>query len=142
MPSVGMGNLHLASAREMRRETEADKQKRSAAYSRAVEFFDKALQLDPEECIALAGHRHRAWWRTRKDYKNALQIFIKVRDTIKDPHVLYQPCPHLCRASVVFSKAIESYEVALSKDGRGQRPGHPVVPWADLAEQRGERTAT
>lgn len=118
---VGMGNLHLASAREMRRETEADKQKRSAAYSRAVEFFDKALQLDPKNAYASQGIAI-ALVEDKKDYKNALQIFIKVRETIQDPHV-YVNLGHIYGELRQFTKAIESYEVALSKEGKANDAG-------------------
>jgi RNA polymerase-associated protein CTR9 len=113
---VGMGNLHLMSAREMRRETEQDKQKRSAAYNRAVEFFDKALQLDPKNAYAAQGIAI-ALVEDKKDYKNALQIFIKVRETIQDAHV-YVNLGHIYAELRQFTKAVESYEIALSKEGK------------------------
>ncbi|KAK3368180.1 hypothetical protein B0H63DRAFT_564926 [Podospora didyma] len=118
---VGMGNLHLMSAREMRRETEQDKQKRSAAYGRAVEFFDKALQLDPKSAYAAQGIAI-ALVEDKKDLKTALQIFIKVRDTIKDSHVFVN-LGHIYAELRQFSKAIESYEIALSKDGKANDAG-------------------
>ncbi|KAJ4304052.1 protein required for normal CLN1 and CLN2 G1 cyclin expression [Collariella sp. IMI 366227] len=118
---VGMGNLHLMSAREMRRETDQDKQKRSAAYSRAVEFFDKALQLDPKNAYAAQGIAI-ALVEDRKDYKNALQIFIKVRETMQDPHV-YVNLGHIYAELKQFSKAIESYEIALSKENKANDAG-------------------
>ncbi|KAK4123242.1 TPR-like protein, partial [Parathielavia appendiculata] len=118
---VGMGNLHLMSAREMRRETDQDKQKRSAAYSRAVEFFDKALQLDPKNAYAAQGIAI-ALVEDKKDYKNALQLFIKVRETIQDPHV-YVNLGHIYAELRQFTKAIESYEMALSKEGKANDAG-------------------
>ncbi|KAL2181261.1 uncharacterized protein P884DRAFT_295594 [Thermothelomyces heterothallicus CBS 202.75] len=118
---VGMGNLHLMAAREMRRETEQDRQKRSAAYNRAVEFFDKALQLDPKNAYAAQGIAI-ALVEDRKDYKNALQIFIKVRETIQDAHV-YVNMGHIYAELRQFSKAIESYEIALSKEGKANDAG-------------------
>ncbi|KAK4039213.1 hypothetical protein C8A01DRAFT_36836 [Parachaetomium inaequale] len=118
---VGMGNLHLMSAREMRRETEQDKQKRSAAYNRAVEFFDKALQLDPKNAYAAQGVAI-ALVEDKKDYKNALQIFIKVRETIQDAHV-YVNLGHIYAELQQFTKAIESYEIALSKEGKANDAG-------------------
>jgi RNA polymerase-associated protein CTR9 len=117
---VGMGNLHLMTAREMRRETEQDKQKRSAAYTRAVEFFDKALQLDPKNAYAAQGVAI-ALVEDRKDYKNALQIFIKVRETIQETHV-YVNLGHLYTELRQYTKAIESYETALSKEGKANDP--------------------
>lgn len=118
---VGMGNLYLMSAREMRRESEADKQKRSATYNRAVEFFDKALQLDPMNAYAAQGIAI-ALIEDKKDYKNALQVLIKVRDTIKDAHVFVN-LGHIYAELKQFSKAIESYETALSKEGKARDAG-------------------
>ncbi|KAI0013711.1 tetratricopeptide [Xylariaceae sp. FL0662B] len=113
---VGMGNLYMMAAREMRRETEQDKQKRSAGYTRAVEFFDKALQLDPKNAYAAQGIAI-ALVEDKKDYKSALPIFLKVRETIKDPNV-YINIGHIYAELRQFSKAIENYEIALSKEGK------------------------
>ncbi len=111
---IGMGNLYLMTAREMRRETEQEKQKRSNMYIKAVEFFDKALQLDPKNAYAAQGIAI-ALVEDKKDYKTALSIFIKVRDTIKDPNVFVN-LGHIFAELRQYSKAIEHYEIALSKD--------------------------
>jgi RNA polymerase-associated protein CTR9 len=111
---IGMGNLYLQSAREMRRETEQDRAKRSSTYSKAVEFFDKALQLDPKNAYAAQGIAI-AMVEDKKDYKGALSVFMKVRDTIKDPNV-YINLGHIFAELRQYSKSIEHYEVALSKD--------------------------
>jgi RNA polymerase-associated protein CTR9 len=93
---IGMGNLYLMTAREMRRETDQEKQKRSNMYIKAVEFFDKALQLDPKNAYALS-------------------IFIKVRETVKDPSVFVN-LGHIFAELRQYTKAIEHYEAALTKD--------------------------
>ncbi|KAI1144065.1 TPR-like protein [Hypoxylon sp. FL0543] len=118
---VGMGNLYMMAAREMRRETDQEKQKRSAGYTRAVEFFDKALQLDPKNAYAAHGIAI-ALVEDKKDYKSALPIFLKVRETIKDPNV-YINIGHIYAETRQFSKAIESYDIALSKEGKANDPG-------------------
>ena len=118
---VGMGNIYLMAAREMRRETEQERQKRSAGYTRAVEFFDKALQLDPKNAHAAQGIAI-ALVEDRKDYKAALPMFLKIRDTIKDANV-YVNIGHIYAELRQYSKAIESYEAALSKEGKGDDPG-------------------
>ncbi|XXH04732.1 hypothetical protein Hte_011154 [Hypoxylon texense] len=118
---VGMGNLYMMAAREMRRETEQEKQKRSAGYTRAVEFFDKALQLDPKNAHAAQGIAI-ALVEDKKDYKSALPIFLKVRETIKDANI-YINIGHIYAELRQFSKAIESYETALSKEGKANDPG-------------------
>ncbi|KAI1450778.1 TPR-like protein [Annulohypoxylon stygium] len=118
---IGMGNLYMMAAREMRRDTEQEKQKRSAGYTRAVEFFDKALQLDPKNAYAAQGIAI-ALVEDKKDYKAALPIFLKVRETIKDPNV-YINIGHIYAELRQFSKAIENYETALSKEGKQNDPG-------------------
>ncbi|KAK3357692.1 hypothetical protein B0T25DRAFT_539904 [Lasiosphaeria hispida] len=117
---VGMGNMLLLSAREMRRETEQDKQKRSLAYGRAVEFFDKALQLDGKNAYAAQGIAI-ALIEDKKDYKEAIKILIQIRDTVKDAHV-YVNLGHIYAELKQFTKAIESYEIALSKEGKANDP--------------------
>ncbi|TPX13790.1 uncharacterized protein E0L32_005734 [Thyridium curvatum] len=118
---VGMGNLYLMSAREMRRETDQEKQKRSAVYSRAVEFFDKALQLDPKNAYAAQGLAI-ALVEDKKDHRSALQIFLSVKDTVKEPHV-YVNLGHIYAELRQYQKAIENYEIALSKEGKANDAG-------------------
>ena len=111
---TGMGNVHLLSARDMRRDTEQEKEKRRKIYQRAVEFFDKALQLDASNAYAAQGIAI-ALVDDKKDYSAALQILIKVRDALKDPSV-YLNLGHVYAELRQFSRAIENYEIALSKD--------------------------
>lgn len=111
---TGMGNVHLLTARDMRRETDADKEKRRKMYERAVEFFDKALQLDPKNAYAAQGIAI-ALVDDRKDFTGAVQIFSKIRDTIKDASV-YLNLGHAYAELKQFSRSIECYEMALSKD--------------------------
>ncbi|KKA28265.1 hypothetical protein TD95_001854 [Thielaviopsis punctulata] len=114
---VGMGNMYLQQAREMRRETEQDKQKRSAIYSKAMEFFDKALLLDPKNAFAAVGVAI-ALVEDKKDLKSALPIFVKARETVKDlphPHV---NLGHIYAELRQFNKAIDSYEMALGMEGK------------------------
>jgi RNA polymerase-associated protein CTR9 len=117
---VAMGNLYLTQAREMRRETDQEKQKRSATYAKAVEFFEKALSLDPKNAYAAQGIAI-AMIEDKKDLKNALPIFNKIRDTIKDSH-LYVNLGHIFAELRQFTKAIEHYEIALTKDGKANDP--------------------
>ncbi|KAI1326414.1 hypothetical protein F5Y16DRAFT_375212 [Xylariaceae sp. FL0255] len=118
---VGMGNLYMMAAREMRRETEQEKQKRSATYTRAVEFFDKAIQLDPKNAYAAQGIAITLI-EDKKDYSNALPIFLKVRETVKYANV-YVNIGHTYAELRQFSKAIENYEIALSKEGKNGDAG-------------------
>ncbi|KAM3076138.1 protein required for normal CLN1 and CLN2 G1 cyclin expression [Clarireedia jacksonii] len=111
---IGMGNMNLTTAREMRRDTDSDKAKRSGMYTKAVEFFDKALQLDPKNAYAAQGIAI-ALVEDKKDYKTALSIFMKVRDTVKEPSVFIN-LGHIFTELRQYSKAIEHYEMALTKD--------------------------
>jgi len=45
---IGMGNMFLGNARELARSTDQDKKNKSKQYSKAVEFFEKVLLLDPK----------------------------------------------------------------------------------------------
>ncbi|KAJ5080983.1 hypothetical protein N7456_013693 [Penicillium angulare] len=111
---TGMGNVHLLSARDMRRESEQEKEKRRKVYQRAVEFFDKALQLDPKNAYAAQGIAI-ALIDDKKDHSTAVQILSKIRDTLKDPSV-YLNLGHVYAELRQFSRSIEHYETALSKD--------------------------
>ncbi|KAI9723880.1 MAG: hypothetical protein M1828_003999 [Chrysothrix sp. TS-e1954] len=111
---TGMGNLYLANAREMRRETEKEKAERRRMYERAVEFFDKALQLDPRNGYAAQGIAI-ALIEDKRDFSGALQILSKVKETVKDANVFINMGHVYCEVKQ-YSRAIENYEVALAKD--------------------------
>ncbi|KAH0558716.1 hypothetical protein GP486_004639 [Trichoglossum hirsutum] len=111
---TGMGNLYLMTAREMRRETDSDKEKRRKTYEKAVEFFDKAVQLDPKNAYAAQGIAI-ALIEDRRDFAGAVQIFMKVRETIRDASV-YINLGHAYAELRQYSRAIENYEAALAKD--------------------------
>jgi RNA polymerase-associated protein CTR9 len=85
---TGMGNLYLHTAREMRRDNEPDKEKRRKTYEKAVEFFDKCLQLDPKNAYAAQGIAI-ALVEDKKDLRGAVGIFSKVRETlVHDGHAV------------------------------------------------------
>ncbi|KAI5303241.1 hypothetical protein KEM56_007763 [Ascosphaera pollenicola] len=111
---TGMGNIYLLAARDMRRESEQDKDKRRKMYEKAVEFFDKALQLDPKNAYAAQGVAI-ALVDDCKDYSAAVQVLSKVKDTIKDASV-YLNLGHAFAELKQYTKSIENYETALSKD--------------------------
>lgn len=111
---TAMGNLYLAHAREMRRETEAEKDKRHKMYERAVEFFNKCLELDPCNSYAAQGIAI-ALIDDKKDHSTALQILLRIKETIREASV-YMNLGHVYCEMKQFSRAIESYEAALKKD--------------------------
>ncbi|KAL4985640.1 hypothetical protein BDW68DRAFT_189472 [Aspergillus falconensis] len=111
---TGMGNVHLLFARDMRRDTDQEKEKRRKMYERAVEFFDKALQLDPRNAYAAQGIAI-ALVDDKKDLSTAVQIFSKIRDSFKDASV-YLNLGHVYAELRQYTRSIEHYEAALSKD--------------------------
>jgi RNA polymerase-associated protein CTR9 len=110
---TGMGNLHLIVAREMPRETDQHKEKRSRMYARAVEFFDKVLALDPKNAFAAQG-MGIAIVEEKKDSAAGIQIFSKVRESVKESSV-YVNLGHVFTEVKQYSRAIENYELALAK---------------------------
>ncbi|RMZ83644.1 hypothetical protein DV738_g1059, partial [Chaetothyriales sp. CBS 135597] len=121
---IGMGNIILSAAREMPRNTEAERQKRSDQYKKAVEFFDKALQLDPKNAYAAQGVAI-ALCDDKKAYSDAVQILTRLRETVRDISV-YTNLGHVMTELGQYQRGIENYEIALSRDplgdGHGQNP--------------------
>lgn len=111
---TGMGNVHLATARDMRRDSESDKEKRRKMYERAVEFFDKALQLDGRNAYAAQGIGI-ALVDDKKDHAAAVHIFSRIRDTLRDASV-YLNLGHVYAELRQYTRSIEHYEAALAKD--------------------------
>ena len=103
---TGMGNLHLSTAREMRKDTEQDREKRRKTYEKAVEFFDKALQLDPRNAYAAQGIAI-ALADDKRDFSSAVQVFSKVRDTVWESSVSIN-LGHVYGELKQYSRAIES----------------------------------
>lgn len=103
---TGMGNLYLSTARDMRRDTEQDRDKKRKTYEKAVEFYDKALQLDPKNAYAAQGIGI-ALAEDKKDFPAAVQVFSKVRDTVRDPSI-HVNLGHVYGELKQYSRAIEN----------------------------------
>jgi len=82
---VSLANTTLRHARELRPQTEADKEKRKKEYARAVELFQKALELQPKNAYAAQGVAIA--FAEEKNYVQANMIFNKVKETLKDTSV-------------------------------------------------------
>jgi RNA polymerase-associated protein CTR9 len=112
---TGMGNLHLQFAREMRRDTDQDKERRAKTYMRAVEFFDKVLTLDPKNAFAAQG-LGIAMVEDKRDTTAAIQIFSKVRESLKGVSAsVHINLGHVFADSRQWSRSIENYEMALAR---------------------------
>ena len=103
---TGMGNAYSTYAREMRRTTDKEKEKRSAEYLKAVGYYDKALQLDPKNAYAAQGIGI-ALVEDKKDLTSAVQIFSKIKDTVRDSSV-YVNLGHVFCELKQYSRSIES----------------------------------
>jgi RNA polymerase-associated protein CTR9 len=102
---TGMGNLNLVTAREMRRDTEAEKEKRRATYQRAVEFYQKALLLDPKNAYAAQGIAI-VIADEKRDFPHAAAIFAEVKNTIRDASI-YLNLGHVYAELKQYTRAIE-----------------------------------
>ncbi|KEF60535.1 uncharacterized protein A1O9_02096 [Exophiala aquamarina CBS 119918] len=114
---TGMGNVHLLIARDMPRNNDAEKDKRTKMYAKAYEFFDKALQLDSKNAYAAQGIAI-ALCDDKKAYSDALQIFTKVKDTVRNASI-HTNLGHVFTELRQYSRGIEHYEMALKAEGRG-----------------------
>ena len=111
---TGMGNGCLQTARDMPRNTDQERDKRRRMYDRAVEFFDKALQLDPKNAYAAQGIGI-ALAEDKKDFATAEQIFNRVKSTIRDTSV-YLNLGHIYAELRQYQRAIDNYDLAIKHD--------------------------
>lgn len=109
---TGIGNVFLVTAREMRRNTKEEKERRSAMYAKAVESFDKALQLDPKNAHAAQGIAI-ALIEDGRDSRTALQLLSQLKDTIKGPSVFIN-LGHCFAEGGFWARAIESVSMTSS----------------------------
>ena len=117
---TGMGNVHLAIARDMPRNNEQEREKRSKMYGKAYEFFEKAVQLDPKNAYAAQGIGI-ILCDDRKMYPEALQIFTKVKDTLRDGSI-YTNLGHAMTEVRQYQRGIDNYNMALHKLGGKDDP--------------------
>lgn len=82
---ISLANATLRHARELRPQTDVEKEKRKKEYARAVEMFQKALELQPKNAYAAQGVAIA--FAEEKNYVQANMIFNKVKETLKDASV-------------------------------------------------------
>lgn len=110
---TAMGNLYLVVAREMKRESEADREKRSRMYEKAIEFFDKALQLDGKNAYAAQGIAI-ALIEDKRNYSAALQILTKIKEIVRAPFI-YVNLGHVLASLDQYTRAIENVRHSISR---------------------------
>jgi RNA polymerase-associated protein CTR9 len=110
------GNVHLSIARDMPRNTEPEREKRSRMYAKSIEFLEKAVELDPKNAYGAQGIAI-ALCDDKKNYSDALQILTKVKDAIREPSV-FTNLGHVLTELRQYQRGIDNYEIALKKEGR------------------------
>lgn len=103
---TGLGNVYLHFARESREE-----KKRQTFFLRSAELFDKALQLDPSNAHAAQGVG--ILLVENKKPEQAMQVFSRVRETLRNDPSVHINCGHCLAELKQFSKSIEAYEYAV-----------------------------
>jgi RNA polymerase-associated protein CTR9 len=111
---TSMGNICLSIAREMRRDEDRDRRRKT--YERAVEFFERALGFDGRNAYAAQGIAI-ALAEDRRDLSTAVQILTSVRETMRDGTV-HLNLGHAFTELKQFTRAIEHYEAALAPGSR------------------------
>ena len=110
---TSMGNFWVNFAREMRPRDEEEKARRRTYYARAGDFFAKSIQYDPRNAYAAQGVAI-VMVEDLRDFSGALQILIRVRETLKDFSV-HLNLGHVYCELKQYQRAIESYEAALGR---------------------------
>lgn len=112
---ISMANVYCSLARETK-----EQQKKDQYYGRAAQLYQKVLGLDSKNAYAAQGIA--IIFAEEKQTGLALEIFRKVRDSLNDITV-YLNLGHCLLEVKQFSKAIESYELALTRftDGNDAR---------------------
>lgn len=111
---VSLANATLRHARELRPQTEADREKRKKEYARAVDMFQKALELQPKNAYAAQGIAIA--FAEEKNFVQANMIFNKVKETLQDTSVFIN-MGHCYADQRDWTRAIQNYETALEKLG-------------------------
>lgn len=111
---ISLGNLYCAIAREIKGKSPQDIEKKNQSYVRGAQLFQKVLSIDPNNVFAAQGIA--IIFVENKHSNVALETFRKIRDAIDDVSV-YINLGHCLIEVGQYSKAIESYEIALRRYG-------------------------
>ena len=114
---ISLANIYCVMARDLK--SPRDEEKRKKYYVRALELFTKVLSLDPKNVFAAQGFA--IVYIENKELAQGLDILRKIRDSLNDISV-YLNLGHVLTDMKEYSKAIESYEIALARYAHGQDP--------------------
>ncbi|CUS24976.1 LAQU0S23e00254g1_1 [Lachancea quebecensis] len=118
---VSLANLYVTIGRETKRSSSVKEQDKSRqSFVKAVQLFQKVLQVDAYNVFAAQGLA--IIYAENKRYGPALEILRKVRDSL-DNESVHINLGHCLLEMQEFAKAIENYEIALKKfNNVGSRP--------------------
>lgn len=111
---ISLGNLYCSIAREIKGSKPQDVEKRNQSYIRGAQLFQKVLSIDPNNIFAAQGIA--IIFVENHQNSSALETFRKIRDSIDDISVYINLGNCLIEVGQ-YSKAIESYEIALRRYG-------------------------
>ncbi|CDK26774.1 unnamed protein product [Kuraishia capsulata CBS 1993] len=114
---ISLGNVYCAIARDIRNGSAKDEERKNGYYIRAAQLYQKVLSIDPKNAYAAQGIA--IIFADRKQSGAALEIFRKVRDSLQDMSVYINLGNCLVEVKQ-YAKAIESYDIALSKFTSGE----------------------
>lgn len=136
---VALGNFYIKLARETRIENEATKAERHKHYDMSIKFFERALHYDPNNAYAAQGLGIA--FAEHKQYQKAINIFSKVRESLRDESIFLNMGHCLCELHQ-YGRAIENYETALKTfhDGKDLNL-YQCLGRAWLSRGREERSA-
>ena len=110
---ISLANLYLVIARDLRKtQSSKDMEKSKQSFLKAIQLYQKVLQIDPLNCYGAQGIA--ICFAQSKRLGPALEILRKVRDSINNANV-HINLSHCLLEMNEYSKAIENYEIVLKK---------------------------
>lgn len=110
---ISLANLYLIIARDLKKtQSPKDMDKSKQSLLKAIQLYQKVLQIDPLNCYAAQGIA--ICFAQSKRLGPALEILRKVRDSINNANVHINLSNCLLEMNE-YSKAIENYEIVLKK---------------------------
>lgn len=114
---ISLANIYCTMAKDLK--GSKDEEKKKKYFVRAIELFTKVLSLDPKNVFAAQGLA--IVYIDNKEYNQGLDILRKIRDSLNDISV-YLNLGHVLVETKLYSRAIESYEIASSRYANDQDP--------------------
>lgn len=119
---ISLANLYITIARDNKKSSSPkDQEKCKQSFIKAIQLFQKVLQLDPYNIFAAQGLA--IVFAENKRLGPSLEIFRKVRDSL-DEEAVHINLGHCLLEMHEYSKAIENYDIALKRFDREGNKSH------------------